>query len=52
MSGESVIITDHGKPTIEVRKFSIKRRDPLEVLKGSVTEFLDPTDPVGETDWP
>lgn len=51
LSGDSIIVTDHGKPTIEVRKFHRKERDPLDVLKGSVTEYAEPTEPVGESDW-
>ena len=51
MSGESVIVTDRGQPTIEVRKYRRKERDPLDILKGSVTEYSEPTEPVGESDW-
>lgn len=50
-TGKQVIVTDHGKPTIEVRKYRDKARDPLEVLKGSVTEYAQPTKPVAEGDW-
>jgi antitoxin (DNA-binding transcriptional repressor) of toxin-antitoxin stability system len=50
-SGESVIITDHGKPAIEVRKFRSKLQDPMEILKGSVTEYFNPTEPVADSDW-
>jgi len=50
-SAESVIVTDHGYPTIEVSSFRIIERSPLEILKGSVIEYSNPTDPVGEDDW-
>lgn len=50
-SGESLIVTDHGKPSIEVRRYHSKERSPLEILKGSVVEYIDPTEPVGEEDW-
>lgn len=50
-SGESIIVTDHGNPTIEVRPFRSRERPPLEVLKGSIIEYNDPTDPVGEDEW-
>lgn len=50
-SGESIIVTDHGCPTIEVRPFRIVERSPLDILKGSVIEYTKPTDPVGEDDW-
>lgn len=50
-TGERVIITDHGMPTIEVSKYRDKQRDPLSILKGSVTEYVQPTEPVAEDDW-
>jgi antitoxin (DNA-binding transcriptional repressor) of toxin-antitoxin stability system len=50
-SGKPLIVTDHGKPTIEVRRYSTKNLSPLELLKGSVIEYNDPTEPVGENDW-
>ncbi|MFV2054969.1 MAG: type II toxin-antitoxin system Phd/YefM family antitoxin [Thiohalomonadales bacterium] len=50
-SGESVIVTDHGTPSIEVRPFRQANRPPLEVLKGSVVEYNNPTDPVGDDEW-
>jgi len=50
-SGEAVIITDHGKPAIEIRKFHPLARDPLQTLKGSVTRFTDPFEPVASQDW-
>ena len=50
-SGEAVIITDHGKPTLEVRPYHEKSRPPLEILRGSVVLYENPTAPVGENDW-
>ena len=51
-TGEPVIVTNHGKPTIEVRKHRvIERTPPLQLLKGSVIEYIDPGEPVGEDDW-
>ncbi len=50
-TGKAVIVTDRGKPTIEVRPYHETDRCPLEILKGSVTEYLGPTEPVGEDDW-
>ena len=50
-SGESVIVTDHGKPALEVRPFRGIERNPLDVLRGSVVRYASPTDPVAEDEW-
>lgn len=50
-SGDPLVVTDRGKPSIEVRRYRRKDRSPLEILKGSVTAYIDPTEPVGEGDW-
>ena len=52
-SGEPLVVTDHGRPTLEVRPHRPARSDaePLEVLRGSVLRFDDPFAPVGENDW-
>ncbi|WP_416137223.1 type II toxin-antitoxin system Phd/YefM family antitoxin [Halomonas sp. HK25] len=50
-TGEAVIVTDKGRPTIEVRRYKADQRSPLERLRGSVVELTDPFDPVGDEDW-
>ncbi len=50
-TGGTMIITDHGRPTIEVRPYRQVDRNPLEILQGSVTEYQDPMEPVAEGDW-
>lgn len=50
-SGESVIVTDHGKPAIEVRAYRGIERNPLDVLRGSVVRYDNPTAPVAEDEW-
>lgn len=50
-SGKHVIVTDNGRPAIEVRRYRADERTPLELLRGSVIELVDPFDPVGEDDW-
>ena len=50
-SGESVIVTDHGKSALEVRPFRGIDRNPLDVLRGSVVRYDNPTDPVAEDEW-
>lgn len=50
-SGTSVVVTDHGQPTLEVRPYKPVSRDPLDVLRGSVLRFDHPTAPVADDDW-
>lgn len=50
-SGDSVIITDHGRPTLEVRVYAEPKRDPREFLRGTVLRYDDPFEPVGLEDW-
>jgi prevent-host-death family protein len=50
-SGEPIIITEHGKPTLEIRPYGGGKRDPFEILKGSVLRYDDPFEPVGVEDW-
>lgn len=47
-SGESVIVTDKGRPVIEVCRYRADPRPPLERLRGSVIEFDEPFKPVWE----
>lgn len=47
-SGESVIVTDKGRPAIEVRRYRTDPRPPLERLRGSVLELVEPFEPVWE----
>ena len=50
--GTPIIITDHGKPTLEIRRYqSSSQPSSFDLLRGSVLRFKDPTDPVGEDDW-
>lgn len=50
-SGEPVVVTDHGEPKLEVRRYQPAKRDPLALLRGSVLRYDDPMAPVGEEDW-
>ena len=52
-SGEPLVVTDHGRPTLEVRPYrpAWPDADPLQQLRGSVLRFDDPFAPVGENDW-
>jgi antitoxin (DNA-binding transcriptional repressor) of toxin-antitoxin stability system len=50
-SGEPVVITDHGQPTLEIRRYIQKSSNPLEALRGSVLFYDRPTEPVNADDW-
>jgi prevent-host-death family protein len=50
-TGESLIVTDHGRPTLELRPYRDDARDPLDLLRGSLLRYDNPMDPVGEDDW-
>lgn len=47
-SGEPIIVTDNGRPAIEVRRYRTDQRPPLERLRGSVIKLDNPFDPVWE----
>ncbi|WP_159839411.1 type II toxin-antitoxin system Phd/YefM family antitoxin [Burkholderia sp. 8Y] len=50
-TGESMIVTDHGKPVLEIRRYDDSALTPLEELRGSVLFCEDPFEPIGEDDW-
>lgn len=50
-TGESLILTDHGRPVLEVRPYQEKEADPLAALRHSVVRYDRPTDPVGDDEW-
>jgi len=50
-SGEPIIITDRGKPTVEIKKLRQRNDEPLDMLKGSVIKFDGATEPIGVDDW-
>jgi antitoxin (DNA-binding transcriptional repressor) of toxin-antitoxin stability system len=39
MLGETVIVTDRGQPTIEIRPYRSKQENPLELLRASIVHF-------------
>ena len=51
-SGEPIVITERGKPTLELRRVQAERSGPSETLKGSVLWYDDPfASAVDEADW-
>ena len=49
-TGRAAIITDHGKPVLKIVPYN-RPDDILKELRGSVLEYIDPTEPVGLKDW-
>jgi antitoxin (DNA-binding transcriptional repressor) of toxin-antitoxin stability system len=50
-SGESRIITDRGRPTLEIRKLRQQRALALGNLKGTVVKYDAATESVAEDEW-
>ena len=50
-SGQSRTITNHGRPTLEIKKLRQREESPLDVLKGTVIKYKAPTIPVADDDW-
>jgi len=50
-SGKSVVVTDRGRPTLEVRRYRNVDRNPLDILRDSVVRYDSSTDPVAEEEW-
>lgn len=47
-NGTCLIITDRGKPKIEIRKIRQQEVSPAERLRGSVVKYESATDPVAD----
>jgi antitoxin (DNA-binding transcriptional repressor) of toxin-antitoxin stability system len=50
-TGEPIIITDRGRPTLVLRRHVEEESSPLDRLSGTLLYYDRPTDPVGEEDW-
>ncbi len=50
-SGQPVVVTDHGQPKLEVRRYQPSDRKPLDRLRGAVLRYDDPLAPVGDEEW-
>jgi len=45
-TGEPLVITDRGRPVLEVRPY--REEDPRETLRGTLLRYEAPTEPTGE----
>ena len=50
-SGETLIITDRGRPVLKIIPYSADPEDRLKILRNSVLKYDDPTEPVALEDW-
>jgi len=50
-SGETMIITDRGKPVLKILPYKADPEDRLKMLRNSVLKYDDPTEPVAPEDW-
>jgi len=50
-SGESLIVTDRGRPTLELRPYQTDAKDSRDLLRGSLLRYDNPMAAVAEDDW-
>lgn len=50
-NGQPRIITDHGRPTLEIRKLRQQKVAPLELLRDTIIKYEAATAPVADDDW-
>lgn len=53
-TGEALVITDHGRPALEVRPYKPTESsavDPLQALRSCVSHYDDPLEPVAAGEW-
>ena len=50
-SGETLIITDRGRPVLKIIPYSADPEDRLKILRNSVLKYDDPKEPVAPEDW-
>lgn len=50
-TGRELIISDNGEPVLKIVRYSHDPARALEDLRGSVSKYDDPTEPVGLDDW-
>nr|WP_277625593.1 type II toxin-antitoxin system Phd/YefM family antitoxin [Burkholderia stabilis] len=50
-SGKNLIVTEHGRPVLEIRPYHPRDSRSLHILRGTVVHYDDPLDPAAEDDW-
>ena len=49
--GESLIITDHGRPVAKIIPYTEGSNDAIGILRGVVKRYDGPTEPVASDEW-
>ena len=49
--GQPLVITDHGRPVLQISPYLEKSGSILEELRNSVKRYDDPLEPVALDDW-
>jgi len=39
MLGETVVVTDRGEPTVEIRPYRSRSKNPIDLLRSSIVHF-------------
>jgi hypothetical protein len=50
-TGLPLVVTDNGKPKLEIRRYQPPNQKPLDKLRGTVLYYHHPTKPIGDEDW-
>ena len=50
-TGKEIIISDRGKPVLKIVPYTESPEEALKVLRDTVIEYDDPTEPAGLEDW-
>lgn len=50
-TGEELVVSDRGRPTIRIVRYRARSRDPFQALRGSVKRYDDPEAPVAQDEW-
>ena len=48
-NGDTILLTDRGRPVVEIVPHGYSAMEALESMRGLVREYHDPTKPTGET---
>lgn len=51
LTGEELVITDHGRPVLKVVPYVSEPEECFHGLRGTVLKYEDPLEPVAVEDW-